>query len=164
MSDLIVRRATAEDIPRIQALETEAFHHTWDRDTFLKELSRENGLTVVVESAGEVIGSALLVWAADEAQLNSIVLDPVVRGRGYSRQFLGCLIQSCRQRGLKCVTLEVKWDNPPAQALYERFGFVTIGKRKKYYSDGQDARVMWIEDLQSPEMAKVLELYWRETI
>ncbi len=33
-------------------------------------------------------------------------------------------------------------DNPPAQAMYERFGFERIGVRRRYYDDGTDAYTM----------------------
>ena len=154
-----VRPARPEDIEAIQRLETEAFGHTWDRATFLKELERANGVTVVAERERSVVGAALLVWAAKEAQLNSIVLSPEVRGRGYSRDFLGRLMEHCRQRKLHWLTLEVKWHNAPALALYRRFGFVTTARRKGYYSDGTDARLMWAGHLQSPGFSRLLQPY-----
>jgi ribosomal-protein-alanine N-acetyltransferase len=40
------------------------------------------------------------------------------------------------------VLLEVRADNPRAQALYRRFGFVHIHTRRRYYRDGVDALIM----------------------
>lgn len=156
---LSVQRADLTQIPAIQSLERDAFGLTWDQATFCKELSRPNGTTVVALSEGEVVGSALLVWAADEVQLNSIVLDPKVRGRGWSAAFLGTLLAWCQEEDFSWVTLEVKWNNPPALALYRKFGFATSACRKAYYADGQDARLMWAGHLQSPGHLERLRPY-----
>ena len=155
----MIRRARESDIVVIQELEQEAFGLTWDRDTFLKELTRENGCTVVTEKEDRVVGAALLVWAADEVQLNSIVLHPEYRGRGLSSSFLGGLMAWCRSREMSWMTLEVKWRNEAAHALYRKFGFVTTACREKYYSDGQDARIMWAGHLASPRFTRILTEY-----
>jgi len=41
-------------------------------------------------------------------------------------------------------TLEVRESNLPAIALYERYGFRSAGRRRRYYQDnGEDAVIMW---------------------
>ena len=155
----MIRRALEDDIPLIQKWEQEAFGLTWDRATFLKELRRENGCTVVAEQEGRPIGAALLVWAADEVQLNSIVVDKAWRGRGLSSRFLGGLMSWCQSRRFSWMTLEVKWNNQAAHALYRKFGFVTTACRPGYYSDGQDARLMWAGHFNSPHYRKLLNGY-----
>jgi ribosomal-protein-alanine N-acetyltransferase len=156
---LNIRRAREEDIAKIRSLEQEAFGLTWDRKTFLKELERQNGCTVVADIQGRTVGAALLVWAADEVQLNSLVLEPSWRGRGLSNAFLGVLMAWCQKELFSWVTLEVKWKNKPALALYRRLGFVTTACRKRYYSDGQDARIMWAGHLSSPRFQRLLRAF-----
>lgn len=154
-----LERATGDDISFIQELEREAFGFTWDQTTFQRELSRPNGLTAILWDRAHRIGSALVVWAADEAQLNSIVVAPEHRGKGLSSLFLGGLLAHCRERGMAWMTLEVKWSNAPAHQLYRKFGFVTTACRKRYYRDGQDARIMWAGHLQAPSFAHRLAEY-----
>jgi ribosomal-protein-alanine N-acetyltransferase len=44
--------------------------------------------------------------------------------------------------------------NSGAQALYQRFGFVPAGVRKGYYPEtGEDALVMWANDVDQPAYA-----------
>ena len=50
--------------------------------------------------------------------------------------------QSTIARGGKAVFLEVSIGNLAAQALYRRFGFVEVGRRKRYYADSSDALVL----------------------
>ena len=48
-------------------------------------------------------------------------------------------------------TLEVRESNEAARALYRRYGFYEVGRRKRYYADNhEDAIIMTTEDLQSP--------------
>jgi len=156
---LTVTKASVSDIPFIQNLETRAFGFTWDEATFSRELDRQNGSTVVARLGQKPIGSALLAWAADEVQLNSIVLAEDFRGKGLSQWFLGTLMAWRQASGCAWFTLEVKRDNPPAHRLYRRMGFVTTAFRSKYYRDGQDARIMWAGHLQSSTHREALSRY-----
>lgn len=149
MISLSLERACLEDIPFIQKLEKEAFGQSWEDETFQRELVRSNGATVIAKHRGVALASALLVWAADEVQLNSIVVEPAYRGRGYSVEFLGQLMAWCQREEFSWMTLEVRWENPPAWKLYHKLGFVTTACRQNYYSDGEDARLMWAGHLQS---------------
>ncbi len=146
-----LRRAVAADIEAIRTLETEAFGFTWGPEVFLKELAREDCLFLVGEMDEAVMASLSLNWVVDEVQVLSVVIDPARRGQGLSHQLLGVALAFCQERGLNWVHLEVKWNNEPANRLYRRFGFTTTGRRKKYYRDGQDARVMMAGPLGEQE-------------
>jgi ribosomal-protein-alanine N-acetyltransferase len=66
------------------------------------------------------------------------------------------MLRHCIEQAIasNCISimLEVRVSNSVAQNLYRKFGFVVTGERKKYYSDNlEDALVMMIEDLQSPD-------------
>jgi ribosomal-protein-alanine N-acetyltransferase len=137
------RVAGLGDLEAIRDLEIEAFGFTWDADVFARELRRQDCLFTVVEAAGEVVAMASLNWILDEVHLMSIAVSPTWRGRGLARRLLGENLAFCQGLGLQWMTLEVKWNNVPALALYRSFGFTTVGKRKRYYRDGQDARIMW---------------------
>ena len=56
------------------------------------------------------------------------------------------LIARAREQGAKRMLLEVRVDNTPALALYERFGFAKMGLRKRYYQpEGIDAYTMSLD-------------------
>ena len=60
-------------------------------------------------------------------------------------------------RGAQNLTLEVRMSNKGAQDLYRRFGFAPVGVRKNYYPEtNEDALVMWVHDIDTPEYADLL--------
>ena len=168
-----VRVAGPADVETIRELETEAFGFTWDTEVFLKELQRTDCLFTVGEVEEQTVAMASLNWILDEVHLMSIAVAPAWQGQGLARQLLGDNLAFCQKRGLHWMTLEVKWDNPPALALYKNYGFTTVGKRKKYYRDGQDARIMWSGQLGEDryreqlaahqESASLLTQQWQES-
>lgn len=53
------------------------------------------------------------------------------------------LVSTAREVGCPDVLLEVRQSNEAAQRLYARHGFVTIGRRRRYYqAPPEDAVVM----------------------
>ena len=60
--------------------------------------------------------------------------------------------------GARAVSLEVRVSNWGAQRLYSRFGFRPVGIRKNYYQEtGEDAVVMWVDAVRSPEYRDQLD-------
>lgn len=154
-----VRLAGVGDVETIRALEVEAFGFTWDKEVFQRELQRTDCLFTVTQVEGETVAMASLNWILDEVHLMSIAVAPAWQGKGIARQLLGQNLAFCQLLGLRWMTLEVKWDNAPALALYKSYGFTTVGKRKKYYRDGQDARIMWSSPLTEERYQESLEAY-----
>jgi ribosomal-protein-alanine N-acetyltransferase len=68
------------------------------------------------------------------------------------------LARAAIERGCRNLTLEVRMSNSGAQALYQRFGFLPAGVRKGYYPEtGEDALVMWANDVDTPDYADRLD-------
>lgn len=96
----------------------------------------------VALAAGNVVGwcdVALLPWPT---QRHSGILGMGVieshRRRGVGRALLETTLRAAWKKGLTRVELTVRFDNEPAKRLYESFGFVTEGLRKRHmYVDGQ---------------------------
>ena len=65
------------------------------------------------------------------------------RKSGIGAALLGALLDEAVRRNSEAVFLEVRADNDTAYRLYERFGFVRVGLRKRYYQPSDvDAIVM----------------------
>ena len=82
-----------------------------------------------------------------EIQLMKVATDPRYRRRGFARALIEEMIVDGRKQGARRVTLEVRPSNHAARRLYHTLGFVEVGRRPRYYRDGEDALLL---DLDLP--------------
>ena len=142
-----VRKMTVDDIDRVYEIEVQSFKTPWSKDSITKEVV-ENTLAeyFVLTLDQNVIGYGGMWLIMDELHITNVAVTPEYRGKGYSSVLIQSLIDFGKERKFKHMTLEVRFGNSVAIALYEKFGFVSVGKRPKYYVDtGEDALVMWKE-------------------
>jgi ribosomal-protein-alanine N-acetyltransferase len=93
----------------------------------------------------------------DEAHISTLAIRSSLRRRGLGEFLLLALIDEARGIAAHRVTLEVRLANLPAQALYTKYGFEQVGRRKGYYPDnGEDALIMTTPDLDAPVYADLL--------
>lgn len=100
-------------------------------------------------------------WAIlDEAHITVLAVDPRYQRRGLGQWLLvNLLMDACEYQTpdptdpltLTRATLEVRPSNSRALVLYETFGFEPLGRRRHYYSDGEDALILWQNSLKSPD-------------
>ena len=140
----LLRDLAFEDITTIGRLENELFPtDAWPIEMFYTEFFQpDTRRYLVAEVDGEAVGYAGLMVIDTTADIQTIGVLPRFEGRGIGRALLTELLEEARRRGADNVMLEVRADNPRAQALYVRFGFRKIHTRRKYYRDGVDAWVM----------------------
>lgn len=96
-------------------------------------------------------------WAIlDEAHITLLGIRPAYQRRGLGRWLLIHLLEAAWQQGMARATLEVRVSNQGAISLYESLGFTALGTRKRYYGDGEDALILWQNDLKKPEFQEKL--------
>lgn len=143
------RPATPADLDAIMALEHASFPtDAWSPAMMREELASPHGWYVVVEEAGRLVGYAGLraVRGSRDADIQTITIAEAARGRGRGRALLTELLGEAERRGVHEVFLEVRADNPVAQALYASEGFAEVGRRPRYYQpDDVDAIVMQLD-------------------
>ena len=90
-------------------------------------------------------------WAIlEEAHITTIAVKDTYRGNHLGELLLQQMIDTGYQKDIKWFTLEVRISNIVAQELYKKYGFQSLGLRKKYYQDTQeDALIMWTESIWS---------------
>lgn len=144
-----LRRAAADDVPAIMELERSIFvSDAWSERSMLSEVTGEHGYYLVAfepETPDRIDGYAGLLAprGGAEGDIQTIAVAPHARRRGLGRTLMLALIAESRRRGARELFLEVRADNPGAQALYRGLGFEEIGVRPRYYQpDGVDAIVM----------------------
>lgn len=144
-----LRRAGEADLAAIMQLETSIFENdAWSAPMMLRDLGDPSCYYLVAfppaEPANLVAYAGLLApRGATEGDIQTIAVATSARGHGLGRSLMHALISEARKRGGRLIFLEVRADNPGAQRLYERLGFIEVGVRRGYYQpDNVDAIVM----------------------
>jgi ribosomal-protein-alanine N-acetyltransferase len=110
-----------------------------------------------------IVGFAGFWIMADEAHVTSIAVRKNYRGKGLGALLLSNVIDLAINARAEVVTLEVRLSNTSAQHLYLKYGFKSVGERKKYYLDRgpsgetrEDAVIMTTDPILSPAYQELL--------
>lgn len=143
---------TVADLPQVYANESVAYaNHGWTQMILADCLRAGYAAWVLEDPEQGVIGHAIQMLVADEAQILNLCVHPLWQGRGHGRRLLEHLLAQARMAQLACLFLEVRVGNTAAQALYEHAGFQKIGLRRGYYpgmrnnEEREDARVLALQ-------------------
>jgi ribosomal protein S18 acetylase RimI-like enzyme len=137
-----IRRARPSDLDALVALEEASFDHDRvSRAQFRRHLVSESAFVLVAEERGRLLGAALLFFrrGAQAARLYSIAIAQAARGQGLGAALLDAAEREARKRGRRAMRLEVRTDNTPALALYEKRGYVRRRREPAFYANGMDA-------------------------
>ena len=138
------------DLDGVILIEEKAYGpHHWSKESFLSELSNELAKYFsVFNENDELIGYCGCWQILEEAHITNIAVTPEYRRNHIGEALLTKLIDECYKNMAKYITLEVRVGNKPAIALYEKYGFKSLGTRKSYYQDNnEDALIMWTENI-----------------
>lgn len=141
------RKMTLRDVQRVAAIEIATFSSPWTADSFAGLLERPGcELWVLEDSESGVVGYAVLWCIADQGELANLAVAESHRNEGHGSYLLRRMVEVARERGVERIYLEVRASNRAAAELYRSFGFVEVGRRKKYYDRPvEDALLMSLE-------------------
>ena len=149
MTEPVIRFMRLRDVDAVAEIEEKTFARPWSRESFRQELTR-NAVAryLVAEENGEILGYAGAWVIMDESHITNIAVRESARGRGIGKKLTAGMLQILSNLGACYATLEVRVSNERAQNLYKSLGFVSVGKRKRYYEDNnEDAYLMVCEHL-----------------
>jgi ribosomal-protein-alanine N-acetyltransferase len=131
---IAVRRAREADLDHISLIERASFSDPWSRRSFASLLGdRRIFFGLGIGSRGAPVGYVVAAFAADEAEIANLAVDPMARRHGVGAALLDAAIAEARSRGVTAVYLEVRDSNAGARELYASRGFVEVGRRANYY-------------------------------
>jgi ribosomal-protein-alanine N-acetyltransferase len=126
----------------------------WPREAYAAALNSEawpQRVAMAAESGGSVVGFAVAVLVAGEAEIESIAVASGHQRQGIGALLLDALLDALQAAGALAIGLEVRESNRAAAALYARAGFREVGRRRDYYRDpAEDAVLMRLEMPQLP--------------
>ena len=149
MTGFSARKLGEGDIPALLALERQCFPSSWSEGQYAAALADPCFHAYgAFSDHGDMAGYLALSLAAGELEVQNIAVLPQLRGRGAATKLLRfALADLSWERAF----LEVRPSNAPAVALYAGAGFLASGRRKRYYSDGEDALVMTLDASPTPK-------------
>ena len=139
---IAVRRATADDLEGLAAVELACFADPWSPSSLETELRAAHGRAWLIEQEGRIAASLVGWQLFEELHINRLGVLPALRQLGLGRHLLAQAISESRSEGATLALLELRADNHAALALYRGAGFGDCGVRKRYYNDGTDAVLM----------------------
>jgi [ribosomal protein S18]-alanine N-acetyltransferase len=161
--DVTIKSISVDEIEPVVILDRLCFGGLWSIDSYRRELTNDNShfMGVSIDKALEPETSGTIgfgcFWAIlDEAHITLLGIHPRYQQQGLGQLLLGALLNKARSIEMARATLEVRASNHGAIHLYEKYGFQTVGRRKKYYQDtGEDGVIMWRGGLQDPNFTLI---------
>lgn len=138
-----MRAPQPSDVRALAAAELECFSDPWPAQFFVSELFAPGRFQRLLEvRSGGLAGYLFAAWQYLDLHVLKIATLPGFRRQGLARWLMELADEHARQTGGESITLEVRESNGPAIELYRRLRFEEVGRRRRYYADGEDALVM----------------------
>ncbi|HBD63914.1 MAG TPA: ribosomal-protein-alanine N-acetyltransferase [Clostridiales bacterium] len=133
-----------DDLDQITGIEKECFSLPWSKDSFVRELQNDLAYYQCAEENGKIMGYMGMWRVLDECHVTNVAVLPEYRKMGIGSILIEKMVEICKCSEIQAMTLEVRESNAPAIGLYEKYGFVSAGKRPRYYMKPvEDAIIMW---------------------
>jgi ribosomal-protein-alanine acetyltransferase len=135
--DVDVRQFDRRNLHRIVEIEQASFaKDAWPAEAFLEYWRESPELFLIARLGRRIAGYSIARVGWRGAELESIAVHPLYRGRGVARALLDATVARLRAVTLR---LMVSTDNAPALRFYRQYGFVRTRLVKRYYGAGRDA-------------------------
>lgn len=132
-SNIEIMPMTEAHVSQVAALERACFADPWPEEILRSELQNSLSLWLVAVSDGVVAGYVGSQGVIDAADMMNLAVRQEFRRQGIAERLIGALEEALLRRGMRSLTLEVRPSNTAAAALYEKLGFVQVGRRPRYY-------------------------------
>lgn len=165
MKVLELKALETDQLDAVVELDQRSLGGMWTIEGYRREMDSPNSdLLILQQMTPQQILGVGCVWAIlDEAHITTLAIDPTVQRQGWGSVMLQALLRAARRRELEWATLEVRVSNLGAIALYKKFGFESVGERKKYYQNPEEnALILWRKGLQRSEFGQKLEDWEQE--
>jgi ribosomal-protein-alanine N-acetyltransferase len=157
---LELKLLTQADLSSILELDRACFGGLWTLESYQRELDSANSVLLGLHSPllpVKLVAMGCFWSILEEAHITILAVHPRYQRQGLGQAMLYSLLKTAWERGSERATLEVRVSNQAAISLYQKFGFKTAGRRRRYYKDNnEDALILWLEKMQSPKFQQIL--------
>ena len=135
---MTIETMTSVHVAQVAELEKRCFSDPWSEKSVASELENDLACWLVALDGETVAGYVGSQTVLGETDMMNIAVHPDYRRKGIAQALVNALVGTLKSQGSRCLTLEVRASNEPAQKLYEKLGFSLIGKRPKYYHNPKE--------------------------
>ena len=140
---MTIEKMQIQHVSQVVALEKQCFSDPWSEKSIASELANDLAFWLVALEGETVAGYVGSQTVMGESDMMNIAVHPDFRRQGIAEALVETLITELREQGSRCLTLEVRSSNDPAKQLYQKLGFIQIGKRPNYYfNPREDALIL----------------------
>ena len=144
---MIIRQMRQEDVPAIAELEKLCFSDPWSQNSIASELDNRLSYWLVAEDNDRIIGYVGSQSVLDGADMMNLAVVPDCRRQGVGEALVKALADYLRNNRIVALLLEVRVSNAPAIGLYEKLGFVRVGRRPRYYTNPREDALILRKEL-----------------
>ncbi len=130
----LVRQGEAHQIARMSRdLVEHGLPWTWTTRRVAAHIRGRDSNVLGAWYEERLVGFAIMQFYAERAHLNLLAVQPAVRRLGIGRRLVAWQEQVARAGGIPVVNLEVRANNPGAQAFYCGLGYRRVERLPGYY-------------------------------
>lgn len=144
---MLIRTMQPEDVKAIAELETVCFSDPWSENSIASELNNRLSYWLVAVDNDNVVGYVGSQSVLDYADMMNLAVSPDYRRQGIGESLINALVAHLKTKHILALLLEVRVSNTPAIALYEKLGFVQIGRRPRYYTNPREDALILRKEL-----------------
>lgn len=156
-SDYTIELMTPHDLLEVVEIEEACRLSLWGWDSYYGELARPEAIMIVARRVrvDRATGHALYGFlsarvSAQELHVNNIGVHDAARRRGIGNALMQTAVATAAGWGARAAILEVRAGNVAAQALYRRYNFEVVGRRRQYYREPPEDALLMRATLKSP--------------
>ena len=112
-----------DDIDGVHRVEVNCFDDPWSKKSLMDELKNNLARYLVAELDSVIVGYVGVWFVVDEGHITNVAVHSDYRGQKIGDRLVAEMVKLCN--------------------LYRKYGFKMAGVRKEYYSDREDAIIMW---------------------
>ena len=159
---IAIRPMTAIDVARVGEIDKRAFGQgAWPERAFVRELqtNRVARYFVLDPGGGRPLAAYLGCWVLPgELHIVTVAVDPEDQRGGLGEALVQHALDVGYETGADSVTLECRESNAAAQALYRKYQFRQVGRRRRYYRDtNEDAIILTAHGISGPDYRASVE-------
>jgi ribosomal-protein-alanine N-acetyltransferase len=147
LDQITIQRMSSDDVDEVTRLEKLCFSDPWIKSCFLDELEHQFSIPLVVKIAQKIVGYACLWHVDDQLEIANFAVSPEFRRKGIGRTLMENVLGEAEKRACISVILSVRKSNLAARNLYAAFGFVEVGRRKRYYRLPIEDAIIMVKNL-----------------